>query len=226
MWPTTLTRKVVFFSNAPSRLTLLLPSCLLHVTAHRLLDSSLCLMAPPTPAFSRILAWLSSALGYVGEKLCWVLNFPGSCASSLSQHIPALGGFAMELVPPFVPTERLFYAGGGLRRAFRNNLNFLWCSSSAGRKLMLLEQAISGCCAGASRGAGGTLLHLAGMTVQSSGRALKGIGLCTVKAGPWFCWWALNASWEGLGGKAQIHLLWTQRWHCILAERRVVTEGV
>lgn len=72
-------------------------------------------MAPPTPALSRVLAWLSSALGWVGEKLCWVLTFPG-CASSLSQHIPALEGFATEPVPPFVPAERLFYAGGSLRR--------------------------------------------------------------------------------------------------------------
>lgn len=99
--------------------------CLLHVTPYQVLDLSPCLMAPPTSGLSRILVWLSSALGSVGEKLCGVLSFPGSSASSLSQHIPAPEEFAMEPVPPFVPAERLFYAGGRLRTAFRKNLNFL-----------------------------------------------------------------------------------------------------
>lgn len=72
-------RKALSPSNALSWLTLLLPCCFLHVTPYGLLHChpdwwhvglSYRLLLPSAAPSRGILRWLSSALGWVGGKVC------------------------------------------------------------------------------------------------------------------------------------------------------------
>lgn len=111
----------------------------------------------------------------------------------------------MEPVPPFVPAERLFYAGGSLRRVL--GIIYIFFDPAALQVDSYAVGAGSNCCAGASGGAEG-----AGTIVPCScpAQCFKRDWIEHSKGRTIALLVSTQSQLGGLGGKAKIHLLWAQ----------------